>query len=114
MFGILAVVSLYSDYALYVFRMLAPICIWAIADVLAIKKTPKFWMTQSFFLYCSQLLVCGLVSKIYIRIMGTGFVSAILAHAIIPIMVLLTLLAPLYILHKVAPKVYAVLSGGRS
>lgn len=112
-FVLFVVLSYFNSYLLYFFRMLAPICIWAMADVFAVDRKPNFWMTQSFFLYCAQCLVTSIASKIYIKIFGTGTLSAVLAHFIIPFIMLAIILIFMYILHKFIPKLYKILSGGR-
>lgn len=112
-FVLLVCLAYFNNYLLYVLRMLAPICIWAIADVFAVDRKPNFWMTQSFFLYCAQCLVTSIASKIYIKILGTGTLSAVLAHFIIPFIMLAIIQVFMYILHEFIPKLYKILSGGR-
>lgn len=102
-----------NDYCLYICRMVVPFLFWIVADIFASSKKPQLWMKQSFFYYCTQLLVTSPISKIYIRVFGNGKLSALLAHIVIPLMMLLCLILLFYVLKKISPKLMTILTGRR-
>lgn len=103
----------YSDLGLYICRMLSPVCFWVLADILAINRDPRWWMKQSFFYFCSQLIFANFIEIIYITIFGNGAFSAVLSNFINPILLLITLIVCGFSLNKISKPIYKLLTGGR-
>ena len=102
-----------SDLGLYICRMLSPFCFWKIADVFLREKKPFWWMKQTFYYYCAQMIFSIVAQKIYLKIFGNSWGSAILAHILIPIILLSILAFTAYFLHRFLNPFWKVLTGAR-
>lgn len=66
--------------------------VWIFADVLAIDSRPQWWMTISFFIYCSHSLVLESIEKLFFIVFGNTLVGAISDFVFSPILTLIFLL----------------------
>ena len=94
-------------------RILQIIMIWIIADKLAIEKSPKWWMTISFFIYCSHSKILESYEKVILII----FKDAPYAAAFDFISAPLFTIATIYLLASLLRKnnyIWNMLTGGRT
>lgn len=81
-------------------RMMQIILIWIIADVLAIDKTPKWWMTISFFIYCTHSMILESFEKAILILLGNTHIGALIDFICAPIMTFITIYLLAVILRK--------------
>lgn len=103
-----------SDYGMYICRMISPLCYWKIGDVFLTNKSPHWIEKQSFFIYCTQMIFSVFAQKIWILIFGNQSLSAIFSNIGIPIILLFIIGIVAYLFHKIAPRFYGFLTGGRN
>lgn len=102
-----------SDLGMYICRMISPLFYWVIGDVFLVDKTPFWGEKQSFFIYCTQMIFSIVAQKIWIFIFGNQSISAIFSNVGIPMILLFIIELVAYVFYKTAPKLYALLTGGR-
>lgn len=112
--SIMVLWATFDSYGLFIFRMISPVLYWVIADVYLILKRPNWILKQSFFFYCSQMIFSVFAQKIYIKLFGTGEISAIISNIGIPCILLVILMCVAYLFNKILPKTYCFLTGGRA
>lgn len=104
-----------EDY-FYLYRLIAPICIWFLTDILLhryINETfqVKTWMSYCFVIYCAHQFLLNVVEKIFV--LATTPTSFTLNFMFIacPIVVIGSIILICHLTHDT--KVYKILSGGR-
>ena len=98
------------------FRLIHIIALWFALDFIPTFKTQK-WMGNSFFLYCSHLIVLQCVQRICdIAIEGIGQYQPFLyvtEYIFLPIAIIVLLMIVAELLKKQLPKIYGALTGNR-
>ena len=87
----------------------------------AIDLLPKFevknWMTNSFFLYCSHLMILQCIQRVCDIIIGkTGSLQPVLyvlEYILLPIIVIAFLMISAEVIKKYIPKLFGILTGNR-
>ena len=111
---VLVIWAVYDSYGLFVCRMISPILYWIISDIFLTKRSPKWFVKQSFFYFCTQMIFSIVAQKIYLYVFGRGTASAIFSNFGIPFILLVILIIVAYAFNKLMPKLYAFLTGGRT
>ena len=98
------------------FRLLYIIVLWFVLDYIPTYIVHR-WMYNSFFLYCSHLIVLQCVQRVcdmiiikISRIQSGGYV---LEYIFLPIIVIAFLMIVAECMKKYLPKIYNIFSGGR-
>lgn len=102
-----------SDLGMYICRMVSPLCYWVIGDIFLTDKKTCWVEKQSFFIYCTQMIFSIVAQQIWIFIFGNKSISAIFSNIGIPMILLFVIGIVAYLFNKIAPKFYALLTGGR-
>lgn len=97
------------------FRLIYVIVVWFTFDFAPSFKTKK-WMGNSFFLYCSHLIVLQCVYRvcdIVLRKLAVSNWLFVFEYIFLPIIVIVFLIMIAEFMKKRLPKVYALFTGGR-
>lgn len=111
---ILVIGAYFSDIGMYLCRMISPLCYWVMGDIFFIERSPKWIEKQSFYIYCTQMIFSVVAQKVWIGLFGNGLASALFANAGIPLILLVVILITARVFHLIMPKLYDILTGGRS
>lgn len=112
LFVVLIISSYYSEYVLYLARMISPIIIWILGDIFLVEKKPYWWMKQTFYYFCVHLAFAEIIRKLYILIVGVSPVTIIFSFIILPIILYFVVILSAYMLRLIKP-VWYILNGGR-
>ena len=93
-------------------RLLQVIAIWICADLLAIERTPRWWMKISFFIYVCYGLILESVEKLFLITLGRNVLGATLDFVLAPIITLIFIMILAFVLRKIKP-LWSVLTGSR-
>lgn len=93
-------------------RLCQIIAIWILADLLAISTSPKWWMTISFFIYCSHSLILETIEKVFYLTFGNTSRGALIDFMCAPIITLIIIYGLAFYCRKI-PKVWGLLVGYR-
>lgn len=98
------------------FRLLYVIAVWFAIDYILRYRVYK-WMNNSFFIYCSHLIVLQCVQRVCDiligKIAGTTSVLYVIEYIFLPLIVSICLIAVAEKMKKNLPSVYGVLTGNR-
>ena len=86
--------------------------IWILADCFAVSRDLKWWVTISFFIYCSHSMVLESLEKVILVVLGKNLFGAALDFFLAPIITLVILVITAYLLRKIKP-LWRVLTGNR-
>lgn len=98
------------------FRMVYIVGLWFAMDFVQKFKVKK-WMTNSFFLYCSHLVVLQCVQRVWdiiiekINVMQS--VLYVLEYVVLPMIVIVCLMIVAEFMKKHIPKIFDVITGNR-
>ena len=93
-------------------RLSQVVAIWILAGVLAMEKSPKWWMTISFFIYCCHSMILESVEKVFLIVFGKNLFGAAIDFVFAPFITLSLIVLLAFILHKIKP-MWKVLTGSR-
>ena len=92
--------------------------LWSVYDLLMKhKESPGKWLLSissfSFFLYAAHEPILTMLKKGFIFILGTSQTTSLLAYFLVPLATIFICLTMAYLLKKITPGFYHILSGGR-
>ncbi len=93
-------------------RIVQVVLLWVAAEILAIEKTPKWWITISFVIYCSHSMILESVEKVLLIVLKNNMIGAAIDFVFAPVITLCIIWVASSILRKI-PIVWRVLSGNR-
>lgn len=100
----------------HVWRLIYICVLWFVLDYLP-QISIKSWMNNSFFLYCSHLIVLQCSQRVCEIILNkmslSGGIFSVLEFIVLPIIIITLLLFLAEILKKYLPRIWNVISGGR-
>ena len=98
------------------FRMVYIVGLWFVMDFVPRYKV-KNWMTNSFFLYCSHLMILQCVQRVCDIVIGKlGKIQSVLyvlEYILLPIAVIVLLMIIAEFAKKYMPKIFGVMTGNR-
>lgn len=115
-YGIMSKVQLLNPIINHGWRLVYIGCLWFAIDILPVFKI-RDWMKNSFFLYCSHLMILQCIQRVIDLLMeksgiaGGGF--SIAEFIIVPFGIIVMLLCVAEVLKKYSVGIWKVLTGGR-
>lgn len=97
----------------YAYWLPAALILWVLADGMAASRKCPWWAGCSFYLYCSHMVAEHYAVEIYLRILGTGTVSYLLCHVLLPCLCAAIALLGAVIVRKLLPGVFRLFTGMR-
>ncbi|HBL3168751.1 TPA: acyltransferase [Enterococcus faecium] len=98
----------------YIYRMLSPIILLAIFDMLSLYKYKIYNVEKiSFFIYCIHLPVIKVVRKILFIILGYNSYISIIVYILTTILTVWLIQLISKIINKMLPKFYKLITGSR-
>lgn len=114
LFLLLCMIGLIDNRCLYIARCGTPILMWILSDIMKrADREPPWWCHISFFIYCSQLLLCSVIRGIYIRVLGNGSIQLLAAVVITTTALVFVQILVAYIMKRYLPILWRVLTGTR-
>ena len=98
----------------YAYWLPAALILWVLADGLASRRKCPWWAGCSFYLYCSHMVVEHYAVELYLRTLGTGTVSYLLCHVLLPCLCAAIALLGAAIVRKLLPGIFRLFTGMRS
>jgi len=98
----------------YLYWLPAALILWVLGDGLSGAGKLAWWMKASFYLYSSHMVVQHYAVEIYLRLFGTGTVSYLLCHVLLPCVCAAVALLGAAIVRKLMPRVFELFTGMRS
>lgn len=103
---IVVIIMLIANYKQSEYAYMLPVwmflvaCLWVASDYLDIEKEPKWWMKQSFFIYCTHSLILEPLEKLIFIFIGNNAFGAMFDFIFAPSFTLLVIIVMAYILRK--------------
>ena len=95
------------------FRLFQIPLVWIVADCLAFKTKPRWWMNLSFFIYVAHHMLLESIEKCFLVTLGNTTFGACIDLLFAPVVTIFTLVCLAKIFMNFAPKIWGVLNGGR-
>lgn len=98
----------------YAYWLPAALIMWVLADALTVFRRCPWWAGCSFYLYCAHMVVEHYAVEIYLRTLGTGTVSYLLCHLLLPGLCAAIALLGAAIVRRFLPGIFRLFTGMRS
>lgn len=89
------------------------VSLWNAVDFFSYDVAPKWWMKQTFFIYCGHSFLLEAFEKLWLIVGGKSVWAAAIDYFCIPLVVVGVLAVTAYFFYRYFPRLYKVLSGGR-
>lgn len=86
---------------------------WMAMDLVRIKETPKWWMTISFFIFCTHSLILESIEKVFLLLLGNTMMGSVVDFILAPIIALGIITGAAYILKYRMYTVWKIVTGNR-
>lgn len=94
-------------------NLLLIVSLWAVSSVFSFHKTPQWYYSISFFIYCIHSILLEALEKLWLIIGGTSTISALASYLLMPVLVTGIIIIIAGKLKKYAPGVWLILNGSR-
>lgn len=113
LFAGLTALGLTGDAGRYAYWQLTPILLWPLADGLGRGPAPRWWVGETFYLFCAHLIFVPYALKLYRLALGAGTAAMVAANVLLPCLCAALAMVCAAPVRALLPRVFAVLTGGR-
>lgn len=107
-----AVVRIDFQMIIIPLRITQIIATWIFADIFATSRELKWWVTISFFIYCSHSMILESLEKIIFVVLGKNHLGATIDFFFAPIITLMIIFVLAVLLRRIKP-LWRILTGNR-